>query len=293
MKFLSIFAVLFISYCALEAIESIHSISEISAYVKEPEQILIAFDIDDTLTILRDPAFHIPNFRKQHRKVFETIMGSLTPEVEHLAFAFPLVTTPSDLIESETPVWIKEMQEKRMKLIALTAAMSGQVGGVAIEDRRRSELNRVGIDFSSSFPNLSEITFSHLNPDVLGRYPLFKEGILLANHKNDKGSVLIAFLKECSWQPDHVIVVDDRIEHLYAVETALKIFNPHIVFTGLHFKGQEGLYQPIEEKAFRQTWIDMVEQARLDYLGDMNAKPPRKGEEESRSYSLLRVRSLS
>jgi len=240
----------------LAIIESICTITDVSFVEWEENQGLAVFDIDDTLTILNEPAFHRPNFKLHHAENFARIMEPLSTEERLLAFTLPLLTTAGDLLEIQTPQVIRNLQSKGVKTIALTAAMGGRIRDAFIEDRRISELNRVGIDFAPSFPDVQgTIFFTNFQAPIFGSYPLFKSGILFTN-ENDKGDVLVEFLKALSWTPRQIIFVDDRIDHLYAVEKALSLFNPEIQFKGFHFLTDPTCYQAIDAENFREKWIE-------------------------------------
>lgn len=253
MKSIVSFLLALISFSAFAEIRSIHSITEICIDVERKDELLLVFDIDDTLTILSHPAFHRPNFSLHHASIFEEVMQPLTAEEKFLAFTLPLLTTSSNLIELETPEFLNNLQQAGVKIIALTAATGGSIGNSSIEDRRISELNRVGIDFSSSFPHLSELIFTNFPPPMMGSYPLFKNGVILAN-TYDKGEVLVQFLKTIEWKPVHVIFVDDRLSHVCSVEKSLNLHYPEVTFTGLHYNIDENSYETIDGDAFSQEW---------------------------------------
>lgn len=257
----------FVSSLSFADVSSIHSIKEMKPHAEEKENILVVFDIDDTLTILSDPAFHSPNFKIHHASVFKEIMSSLNPKERHLAFTMPLVTTASDLIEIDTPEVIDELQMRGVKTVALTAAMGGEIEGISIEDRRITELNRVGIDFSRSFPDVSEIVFADFKASLIGRSPFFKKGVIFTN-ENDKGDVLVAFLKNTKWKLDLILFVDDRIEHIHAVQRAMRDFYPEIECKGFHYKTDHVPYAKIESEEFSKQWTDLAIRARELLAGE-------------------------
>lgn len=253
--------IVFIASYAFADIEHIHSIKKISHHTEGKKNVLAVFDIDDTLTILSDPVFHRPNFKTHHADAFKEIMSSLTPKQQLLAFTMPLLTTDSDLIELETSKFIQDLQSQGVKTIALTAAMGGTIEGFSIEDRRIAELKRVGIDFSSSFPEITEMEFVDFKPPLLGRRPLYKGGILLTN-ENDKGEVLVAFLKSIPWKPSLILFIDDRIEHIHAVKRAINIFHPEVEFKGFHYQTDGVPYCKTDIENFSKKWITLAEKAK-------------------------------
>ncbi len=246
--------------CIFAEVISISSIKELEPHTLQIDQMLVVFDIDDTLTILNDPAFHRPNFKIHHAQTFNEIMTDLNGEEKLLAFTMPLLTTPSDLIEEETPQFISELQTRGIKTIALTAAAGGEIEGMSIEDRRINELSRVGIDFSRSFSDVSEIVFSGFNTPIFGRVPFFKNGVILTN-ENDKGVVLIEFLKNITWKPELILFVDDRAEHVYAVKKALAVSYPDIKFKGFHFQTEKAPYQNVHTEHFSKKWTELAQLA--------------------------------
>jgi uncharacterized protein DUF2608 len=239
----------------------IFSISEIDiGNEANLDDCLVVFDIDDVLTVLDDPAFQRPNFKAHHSDSFKAVMAPLNKVEQALAFTMPLLTTPSKLIETDAPEFISSLQ-KRAKTIALTAAMGIEIDGESIEDRRGAELKRVGIDFSISFPEIPETAFPGFNPPVLGRDPLFKNGIILTN-ENDKGKVLEQFLKTISWKPRLICFVDDRKEHVTAVLESLKIHFPEICVRGYHFQPDRVPYSSAKQEDFKAKWEEVAQKAK-------------------------------
>jgi hypothetical protein len=92
------------------AIHSIDSIYEICAYHDPNLKTLVAFDLDDTLVILGDPAFQRPNFKHHHAAAFNALIGSLTAEEKYLTFTLPLFG-PSQLIELDASRTLRRLQE--------------------------------------------------------------------------------------------------------------------------------------------------------------------------------------
>ncbi|MBS0603689.1 MAG: DUF2608 domain-containing protein [Verrucomicrobia bacterium] len=239
----------------------IHSITHMELNLEEEKQVLVVFDIDDTLTILDEPAFQGPNFKVHHSSVFSSIMDPLSDIEKQLAFTIPLFTSSGDLIEIESPAFIADLHRNRIKTIALTAAPAGEIEGASLQDRRIAELNRVGIDFSPSFPDVGEIVFTDFNLPIVGTYPLYKKGVILTNNTH-KGEVLVRFLKTIEWTPDEILFVDDRMSNIHDVESALKHFYPEITFKGFHFKTERVGYKQTDADNFCRKWIEMVEMSK-------------------------------
>lgn len=246
-------------------IAPLYSIKDLHQHIQNHNHILVVFDIDDTLTILSEPAFQRPNFKVHHADTFNKIISPLSEKEKLIAFTLPLLTTPSDLIEKDTSSFIEALQKNGIKTIALTAATGGRLAGVDIEDHRIEELKRVGIDFSKSFTEMSETAFAGFPIAEIGKSPFYKNGVILANEQ-DKGLVLGEFLKTIPWKPDLIIFVDDRIEHVQAVQNGLAIFDPHIHFKGFHYQNPTANYKMVEPELFNNKWIEVVEQTKQSLL---------------------------
>jgi hypothetical protein len=254
---------------SVAAIEPIWSIEEVEFGESERHDTLLIFDVDDTLTILREPAYQRPNFKHHHAELFFQLMHPLDTVERVVAFTLPLLTTPSDLIELQTPEKIQKLQLEGMKVIALTAAMAGEIDKVFVEDRRIAELRRVGIEFS--FHELPTQVLPNFECPIYGRPPTFKEGILFTNEVN-KGEVLVAFLKTLAWSPKHIVFVDDRLEHLHTVEKALAEYDSEIRYQGFHFQSDPSCYQHVEPETFEQKWAEVADKAK-EILSSFEAIP--------------------
>lgn len=246
-------------------IQEIHSLQEIRPFLENgDENSLAIFDIDDTLTILEEPAFQKQNCGGYHKALFRNIRLSLNSEERELCFHIPIVICPSQLIEDDTPTLIKELQQKNIRTLALTAAPAGLIGGVYVEDRRIEELKNHGIDFSCSFPKVSNLFFSNLESKN-GLYPLYKEGMILTNRQN-KGIALVEFFEHCEGCPQVVVFVDDRMYNLKDVESSLKAYSPSTLFIGLYYtRDMESLIR-IEPKEFEEKWLEVVDLAKFYLL---------------------------
>lgn len=260
-KLLITLCIVFISISTFADIEPIFSISDVEILEAQKNETLVVFDIDDTLTILSEPAFQRPNFKSHHSELFAQIMDPLSLKEKVVAFTLPLLTTSGELIESVSPLSMQKLHTEGVKTIGLTAAMGGEIGQASLEERRIKELKRVGIDFSHSFLDLPEVVFPNFEKPIYGKLPVFKNGILFTN-ENNKGQVLVEFLKILDWKPKQIIFVDDRLDHLKAVENALLQYEPAIEYIGLHFQTDPQSYQTIDADRFKEQWTEIAEQAK-------------------------------
>lgn len=203
-----------------------------------------------------EPAFQRPNL-EEYRDLIRKKVEHLSKDERFFLLNGMIAHSPSILIEENTPFIISELQKKGIKLIAFSNASSGNVGTINIPTTRYKELKGHCIDFSDSFNHLEEIQFKEL-PCTLGSHPIFSNGILLANG-NTKGEVLLKFLEKAKWIPQKIIFVDDKLEYLQSVESALAQLNPKIVFTGLHYEGAKKFpSQKLDAKTFEAKWDEVL-----------------------------------
>ena len=174
-----------------------------------------------------------------------------------------MASSPFCLVEDAIPHLIKNLQERQMKIIILTASPVGRIDQIpSIEDWRDIELKRLGIDISDSFSNHSPTVFNLLNRER-GLYPLFKNGILLTNgDSNTKGNVLKAFLNLLDWKPSKIIFVDDRMTYLNSVEATLSDLGIHHL--GIHYKGSDHVpVTHLSEETIKSAWQEIVDKTKL------------------------------
>lgn len=188
------------------------------------DQALVVFDVDFTLIVPKDQILqpageaYCQIFLAKLRKMKEgAILGSKIALQSEVA-----------LVDPQSLALLEQLKNRQIKTIALTAMPSGRFGEIAsTEDWRFKQLKDQGIDLSWSFPECSCFVLDSFETQA---FPIFKKGIL-ASAKHPKGQVLTAFLKKLKLKPSQVIFVDDRMEYIDSVESALeKAGIPHTSF---------------------------------------------------------------
>jgi hypothetical protein len=234
----------------------------------DEKDVLVAWDIDLTLIVPEKPEAQFPNVEK-HSDIFNALTKNTTQM--HIELAYNLIGARCNqnhekIISEEMVVKIiKELQEKKIKNIALTAAMPGQFGPIRhIESWRYQTLKKFDIDFHKSF-SIDDIIFEKL-PSYYNRYPTFFKGLLYSNGEHsltDKGSVLVHFLDEIKYTPKLVILIDDREKNLQDVAIALQKKTPQIEFVPLLYeRGRKFLSQEATAEEFKKYWHDIMEEAK-------------------------------
>ena len=198
------------------------------------ERTLVAFDIDEVLMTYPDKALNT---------YYERHLGQIdNPMFYQIAF-----THPEALVNPDTPQIIQGLQERDIKTIALTSRTIEVIGFIGSTEIYNPDftfdcLQRFGIDFRTSFPDLNH-TFLTLPQEP---YPLFENGILFANN-NPKGAALVSFLTTIvqNFQVTKIIFVDNELRHLLSVEQALQDYESRIEFIGLHHTLEASQLQPL------------------------------------------------
>ncbi len=272
-----------ISSQAQAEIVSVKSMKDVKTKVEgllhsqNPEEVLVAFDIDMTLTQPDHPAVYYPALIK-YVEIYKKIMSSLSPEQKDLVSTLTTQEVPQKLVEQETQRIIKALQAQGVKTMALTSVLAGNIKGFKekMVTLRRDQLQEMGIDFTKSFKNFCRVmTFSTFQFYAEG-HPLFYHGILSTNGEGaaSKGDVLVAFLKHVGshhegkalkpgYYPKIVVFIDDKKKHLENVKAALKAYNPSIQFLGIEYKGAYAYApQSISQEAFEAFWQGLAIQAK-------------------------------
>jgi hypothetical protein len=117
------------------------------------------------------------------------------------------------LMEEQMPAWIRELQEKRVQVIGLTARHP------EFADLTIRQLRALGIQFQPAVFTPRNMSDLHV-PGSSRPRPLFKDGVTFVRGEK-KGYVLRAMLEAARFRPGKVIAVDDRIHHTYSFVDAL------------------------------------------------------------------------
>lgn len=239
---------------------------------QSPKDLLVAFDIDMTLTQPDHPAVYYHNL-KTHRAIYMELMSTLTPAERDRKVTLTVQLLPQRLVESDTPLIIKKIQETGTKTIAFTASLAGPLffdpahskNPQRIEALRFEHLQKANINFEQSF-GAQDFILDHI-PAHNDQYPVFFKGILCANGEqgkdSSKGDVLIAFLKKMDLHPKTIVLIDDRMPNLESVAHALTIHYPQIKFLGLEYQGAfDYAPQSISAEDFRKFWEDLTKKSK-------------------------------
>ncbi len=232
------------------------------------QQSLVLFDVDETLLVPKDLILNRnvrEIFNKYARETVENpeivppgkyddkyFLGQVLSKIEY------------EVVDLKILEIIRFLQSRNIKTIAFTKMPVGPLGIIpSMEDWRIAHLKKHHFDFSAAFPQLQEMRINVLSTGIPS---LFKKGMLCANNQ-DKGPVFIAFLEAIQWRPSKVIFIDNRLDYLKSVETALEVTG--IEFVGFHYKEVENRPHIVNEHIAKFQLLHLAQTG--EWLSDQEA----------------------
>ncbi|WP_417904854.1 DUF2608 domain-containing protein [Candidatus Tisiphia endosymbiont of Micropterix aruncella] len=268
----------FMGFFAFEAnaqIVQASSVNEIKTYTSQfdGENTLVLFDLDYVLFVPRDSVLRYAgekdNYRSKHLKAIfkdfqgkEIVLNGCKVPMEEYLTSQILSSSKVELVSSDMPSFVNELDSQKMTIVGFTANSSGKYGIVQNEAQLHlSRLKSLGYHFKD-------------NDDLLkGYFPECISRVIFTN-KTDKGKVLLGFLEQLNKNYKNIVLVDDRLKNLISVQNVLKDKDPQINYLGIHYTElkdkNEVLNQDIADKQFQvlsqeHIWLsDDEAQARLN-----------------------------
>jgi hypothetical protein len=196
--------------------EKISSLNEMKqVFANLDEEALVIFDVDEVLITTEDHFMH-PYALSSFGYALQKIRKSYSEKDFEEKMSLTVLLPRRVLIEEHSPLLLRTLQNRGVKVMGLTSCPTGPLGKIAkIEDWRVDHLLSLGIDFSPAFSAFDRFTLP------LGKSPaIFQKGILFS-YGYKKGDVLKAFLEKTAFRPSKVILFDDLVENLESEEKAL------------------------------------------------------------------------
>lgn len=220
-KIISIFilGIIFSTQCCNE----IASIKELLEFIPQNKNVLVVFDIDNTLLcpdtdLGSDQWFSSElSIRMKQGKELVAAVDDILPVYIHIQRYAHIIPTESSLEHD-----ILHIQSIAHSTMCLTARSSGLID-ITLNQLAASGLNFPQPHWMKNFPLQPYDHAGHL-----------AEGIIFVGN-NDKGSCLLAYLNHHGHQPDMVIFVDDKFSNVRSVVSALETSG--IPSIGLRYAG--------------------------------------------------------
>ncbi len=156
---------------------------------------------------------HRPASDQIRPKVFKEIEEKYGSEKVLLVRSIGLLNANWELVDPLIPAVIHDLQNKKVKTIALTAIRTNSFGQIANPMQWRIDsLRELGIDFS--WPTALDQQIWEDNTGYL-------DGVV-GTGAQPKGTVLLRFLDKAKFKPRTVVFIDDKHQNLENVQEACK-----------------------------------------------------------------------
>ncbi len=190
------------------------------------EHDLVIFDYNKTLVIADDALLQSCNTSCLKARMLAhtpTLSAEKINELGSLIMAERKV----HLVDPRSSELIKHLQQKGVKVIVVSGIRTGPYGQIQnVVEWHLQEINGLGLDFRSTFPNCNQIAFKKYKKHPAP--PLFVDGVLYTGEM-PKGEVLSQFFKQTGFKPRRIIFIDDTVANLNSVgKCARKMKIPYL-----------------------------------------------------------------
>jgi hypothetical protein len=205
---------------------------------------LLVFDIDNTLlepvtTLGSDQwyGYDIEKHKARGEDQDTAIMNSVRDWLKIQPF------TSVRPVERITPAIIQNFQARGVRVMGLTARP------IQASTLSARQLASAGIDLSKTPPRGDDL---ELTSDDRA---LFTRGILYVGPRNNKGLVLMKFLKMTSYRPARIVFADDKPIHVHNMDVATA--TEHIPYLGLRYGAADARVRQFNPKLADLQWMLM------------------------------------
>lgn len=232
---------------------------------------LVVFDVDETLIFSvdkvrrRHPEAVISDFHKAH---FTDVIQNVSHR-EYLD-SIMLKMTIQNLVEPKSAILIRTMQEKNIRVIALTHMHAGPYLTIeSMEQWRYQQLYDLGIDLAIHNPAI--VVLDNL-PKGRISYPVLHKGVFATSRSCSKGKALAEFIKQLENKPKTVIFFDDFLEHVQSVDQEMKALG--IPCTVFHYRFTERAQEAVDTEIATLQYQHLIENEQ--WLSDEQVKFPKR-----------------
>lgn len=194
-------------------IDSYEEIKEVIASAEKDD--LVVFAVDDTLIYPEDELVqHVENHGLR-RAVFQKHPELIKPEESEKILSAVMLQSKSRPTEDNLLIYLRQLQEKKVPVIALTQMLTGGYGSIdRLEEWMYTRLTAAGINFNTkTIPE--DIIFTTFAPFKHNHMRYYKG--ILCTHNRSKGEALEAFLDGLCLKPKRLIIIDASPNDLCAL----------------------------------------------------------------------------
>lgn len=225
---------------------------------------IVVFDVDQVLTVPRDPLLQIPSL-SQYRREFRALIQKLPKGFYDVVKAYFVLQSPQQLSDERMPELVNYCADKAHQ-IYLTALLTGSLPRVVnIAEWRAYSLVSAGFQIYKDEHDAR--VYSNF-VEHFGSFPKRTGTLLMTNGAEggiSKGLMLTYYMKEKGLRPERVIVIEDRVTNLENIESHLVKHYPGVEFIGIDYKAAyKGYpvppgYEPPTKQAFRKKMNSIYE----------------------------------
>lgn len=257
------FALLFSHQSVLGEVEEIDSFERIDDVVKQADEPLLVWDLDETVLVPQQPF----GGRRWYQLMTERFMEEYAVK-------------PDQALRMSDALWTYLQQEASVQLTEpnlpydLKALSSSAEGMMALTTRSpahqaftEKQLESLEIDFSFLVPQgLSDVRFRE--GDLFDEEILFENGVLYAAN-NSKGRVAKFFLERTGLAPKAIVFVNDELTYLKSIQEVFKHSEHQVLlfrYLGARdHMAKEASYIEQHFKRFEEIGSDFFEQIPLSH----------------------------
>lgn len=246
-----------------------NTLDDVKAHMQElAPGALVVFDVDNVLIVPGEATLH--NVNKDFREDNFKILKNKLSEEDYLYLrGIVKLQYTRVLVNPEMPGFIKSLQDRGIKVIALSSMQTGSLGVIADRHALRiKELRDFDIYFGNAFPDYKKhIYLKGVQGFGQGESAGYLEGVICTNNA-PKGEALAAFLAEIKFMPSEIVFVDNKLHKLHSVKMACRKLG--IPFKGIHYN-EAKLKGPVLNEAVANFQFEYLERNRK-WLSDKEAE---------------------
>ncbi len=210
----------------------------------EQDLIQTNYQVEDILVIIaiRDVIFDLnilptQNMDDKAKLKFYKSITKITPEKARYIYEISFLDYKKELLDKNLPQILQNLADKGIKTIGIINGLTGNFNNIKLESQKYEALKQFNIDFSSSFPNYSNVVFNNFAP-YQNTYPTFYKGILHSNNIPEF-TLITQFLYVMKLQPKLLILIHNDLEVLKSLDVQIKAYSSKINFIGYNYLNTE------------------------------------------------------
>ena len=220
-----------------------------------PKDILVVFDFNYTLMYPTIPCLHKNNI-DAYKDIFKKILKKISHEQADLMLTQLMATKNQKLINNQLSTFLKKHSDVNFLVCSSSLEKNAEA--------YFNLLNKNNITITNNY-DIKNFRFLDFK-EYLSGHPIYKNGIITTNRRK-KGEVLINFLKRISHKPKLIIFIDNSVDKLDDVKSAVKSLK-NVKLIIVEYSEYKNISIPkVSEQEFKKYWNKQVE----NFLNSQNS----------------------